>query len=107
MKKTTILLIAFAIISGNAEAQKKLKIGVTLGPLMSKYVYSDGQIATFPEAYSKYGLGVSTGVNFYRLFGKNLMFKTGIHYNLKNYHIHHPIYNEGYVDFHSKLSFVT
>lgn len=106
MKKITILLFAFALILGNAAAQKKWKIGATLGPTLSKYQYSDGQIATFPDAGSKYGLGLSTGVNFYRLFGKNFMFKTGIHYNLKNYQLHSPVVND-YVDIHRSSSFVT
>jgi len=107
MKKITILLFAFVLISGNAMAQKKWKIGATLGPVMSKYVYPEGFSTTYPEADSKYGLGISAGINLYRLYGKNLMFKTGIQYNLKNYQIHHPLYNEGYVDFHNKSYFVS
>ncbi len=107
MKKITILLLAFVLISGNAMAQKKWKIGATFGPVMSKYVYSDDYKAIYSEADTKYGLGLSAGVDFYRLYGEHLMLKTGVHYNLKNYQIHHPVFNEGYVDIHKISSFIT
>jgi len=106
MKKITILLLAFAIVSGNAKAQKKWRIGFTLSPVLSKSVYSDDYMANYPEASSKIGLGISSGVDFYRLYGNHLMFKTGIQYNLKRFQVHHPVSNEGYVDFYRNLSFM-
>ena len=107
MKKITILLLAFAIVSGNAKAQKKWRIGFTLSPVLSKSVLTDNYLAIHPEASTKMGLGVSSGVDFYRLYGEHLMFTTGIYYNLKNFQLYQPLSNGEYFDIQNKSSLLT
>lgn len=75
MKKITILLFAFAILSGNALAQKKWKVAFKFGPAITKDHYGD----LYPQSLqrkSQYALGLSTGFDFYRYYENNFFFKT-------------------------------
>ena len=77
MKNTLILLIFLALFATSINSQSNWKISFKTGPAFSKSKY-DPRNGT-----EKYGLGLSSGFDFYRFKKEHLFFKTGINYNLK------------------------
>jgi hypothetical protein len=83
--KKTVLIFLFIYLFVSGFAQSKWKVGLNLNSNVSKYLLDDRYKIQYPAVYTKYGLGLGGGLNFYRLYGKHLMFKTGLLLNLKHY----------------------
>ena len=84
IKIKLIFVISLMIIINISNAQKKWEIGLTLSPGMSKYILNSEYSNTYN---SQYNIGAAVGVDFYRLYGENVMLKTGLYFNSKNYDV--------------------
>jgi len=105
-RKFIILIILLSNFSSTTLFAQKWKIGATLSPVLSKYIYAEHIIEQYPELYSKYGLGISAGINFYRLYGKNFMIKTGLLINNKNFRLNVFLSDNNYIETKRSMYFI-
>jgi hypothetical protein len=101
-KKSIILVILLITFANFVNAQNKWKTGLTISPVMSKV-----SISSAFNVQTKYNIGATAGVDFYRLYGENFMFKTGLHFNLKNYDVSGNDYLGNELNHNSKEYFIT
>ncbi|MCF6241199.1 MAG: PorT family protein [Bacteroidales bacterium] len=78
------LMGIIVLLSFNTYAQKKWYSSFVLGPNLTKHRNIDIYPNAISNVSSTYGLGLTAGFDFYRIYHNNVFFKTGLRYKLKS-----------------------